>query len=79
MPFLVPATLKSISPKASSYPCISVNITDLSPLLIIPMAIPETGDLMGTPPSIRARVLPHTLAMEEEPLDSRTSDTRRIV
>ncbi len=43
------------------------------------MAIPETGALIGTPPSIKARVPEHTVPMEELPLDSRTSPTRRIV
>ena len=44
-----------------------------------PMAMPPTGALMGTPASIRASVDPHTEAMEVEPLDSRTSDTSRMV
>ena len=43
------------------------------------MATPETGALMGTPASIRDRVLAQVLAMEEDPLDSSTSDTRRMV
>lgn len=34
---------------------------------------------MGTPALMREREEPHTEAMEEEPLDSRTSDTTRIV
>ena len=41
--------------------------------------MPATGFLMGTPASIMAKVLPHTVAMEEEPLDSKMSDTMRMV
>ena len=44
-----------------------------------PMAMPETGALMFTPPSINASVPAHTVAMEEEPLDSRISLTKRMV
>src|SRR5207245_4019679 len=43
-----------------------------------PMAIPAHGDLSGTPASIMAREPPQTVAIEEEPLDSRMSLTRRI-
>ena len=43
-----------------------------------PIATPATGALIGTPASISARVVPQTLAMELEPLDSRISDTTRI-
>ena len=41
------------------------------------MATPATGRLIGTPASIRARVLPHTEAWEVEPLELMTSETRR--
>ncbi|OQA15703.1 MAG: hypothetical protein BWY64_02787 [bacterium ADurb.Bin363] len=41
--------------------------------------MPATGALIGIPPSISARVLPHTLAIDEEPFDSSTSDTSLIV
>ncbi len=44
-----------------------------------PMAMPPTGALMGTPASIRERVLPQTLAMEVLPLLESTSETRRMV
>jgi len=37
-----------------------------------------TGPLIGTPASISDSEVPHTLAMELEPLDSRISDTTRI-
>jgi len=39
------------------------------------IAIPATGAFIGTPASISARVPPHTVAIEEEPLDSRMSET----
>ena len=41
--------------------------------------MPATGAWIGTPASISARVLPQTEAMEVEPLEDRTSDTRRSV
>ena len=43
-----------------------------------PIATPATGALIGTPASISARLVPQTLAIELEPLDSRISDTTRI-
>src|SRR3569832_2099197 len=46
---------------------------------IRPMAIPDTGDFSGTPASIRARDEPQTVAIDDEPLDSVISDTRRMV
>ena len=60
-------------------PWISVRIVYLSPSLTRPMATPETGRLMGTPAFISESVLPQTEPMELEPLDSRTSETRRMV
>ena len=42
-----------------------------------PMAMPATGALMGTPASISDRLEAHTDAMDVEPLEDRTSDTRR--
>src|ERR1700740_3291937 len=42
------------------------------------MATPATGALVGTPASISASEVPHTLAIELEPFDSRISDTTRI-
>src|ERR687897_2386000 len=41
--------------------------------------MPATGDLIGTPASISDSVEPHTEAIDDEPLDSRMSDTTRIV
>ena len=79
IPSFVPVTLKSMSPKWSSSPRISDNTAYLSSpaFLINPMAIPDTGFLIFTPASINARVPAHTVAMEEEPFDSRISDTTR--
>ena len=75
IPSLVPATLKSMSPRWSSSPKISDKTLKSSPSLINPIAIPATGSLIGTPASISARDAPQTLAIEEEPLDSVISDT----
>ncbi len=41
--------------------------------------MPPTGSVIGTPASIRLRVAPQTEAIELEPLDSRMSETTRIV
>ncbi len=41
--------------------------------------MPATGALMGTPPSIRDSDDAHTEAMDVEPFDDSTSDTRRSV
>ena len=43
------------------------------------MAIPDTGFFIWIPASIRAKVPAHTVAIEEEPLDSNISDTTRTV
>ncbi len=43
------------------------------------MAMPATGAASGTPPSISARHPPHTVAMDDEPLDSVISETTRRV
>ena len=81
MPSVVPATLKSISPRKSSRPCISVSIATLpesSAAFIRPMAAPATGRFIGTPASISDSVEPHTEAWEVEPLELITSLTRRM-
>ena len=75
----VPATLKSMSPNASSAPRMSVSVTYLPSAWMRPMAMPATGALIGTPASIIDRVEPQTDAIEDEPLEASTSDTRRIV
>src|ERR671927_1242752 len=46
---------------------------------IRPIATPATGRLIGTPASISDSEEPQTEAIDEEPLDSRMSDTTRIV
>ena len=43
------------------------------------MATPATAAFTGTPASIRERLAPQTVAMEEEPFDSRMSETMRTV
>ena len=78
MPFDVPQTLKSMSPRKSSRPWMSERMTTSSPSLIRPMAMPETGALMGTPASMSASVEPHVDAIEEEPFDSMISETTRM-
>ncbi len=79
IPSRVPATLKSMSPSASSSPRISVRIATSSSSFIKPIATPAQADLIGTPASISERDDPHTVAIDEEPFDSRISDTMRIV
>ena len=79
-PSFVPATLKSISPIWSSAPCISVSTTNF-PLssVISPIAIPATGEEIGTPASINASEDEQTDAIEVEPLEDKASDTDLIV
>ena len=79
IPCLVPATLKSMSPKKSSSPWISTIVMKRSPSVIRPQEIPATGALIGTPAAISDSVEPQTDACEVEPLEDSTSDTRRIV
>ena len=43
------------------------------------MAIPATGVLIGTPASIKDNEEPQTVAIDEEPLDSKISETILIV
>ena len=78
----VPATLKSMSPKASSAPRMSVSATywvwpstwsDTRP-----MAMPATGALSGTPADNNAIVDAHTEPIEVEPLEPSASETCRI-
>jgi len=57
----------------------SVRIAILSPSLISPIATPAHAALIGTPASISDSELPQTVAIEEEPLDSSTSETIRMV
>jgi hypothetical protein len=53
----------------------SLRMATLSPSLISPIATPAQAAFMGTPASMSDSEPPHTVAMEEEPLDSRISDT----
>ncbi len=41
----------------------------------IPIAIPDTGDFIGTPASIKASVLPHVEAIDVLPFELITSET----
>jgi hypothetical protein len=43
------------------------------------MATPATGERIGTPASISANDPPQTDAIDDDPFDSRISDTQRIV
>ncbi len=79
MKSVVPATLKSMSPKASSAPRMSVSVTQAPSECTRPIATPATGALMGTPASISDSDDPHTDAIELEPFEASTSDTARIV
>jgi hypothetical protein len=72
---LVPATLKSMSPSASSAPRMSVRVTNVPLSAIMPIAIPATGALIGTPASMSESVEAQTLAIDVEPLEPRMSDT----
>ena len=79
MPSDVPATLKSISPKWSSSPKISVKTAYSFPSKIRPIATPATADFSGTPASIIDNEAPQTVAIDDDPLDSVISETIRIV
>ncbi len=57
----------------------SVRMAILSPSLIRPIATPAHGAFIGTPASMSASEPPHTVAIDEEPFDSRTSETTRKV
>ena len=74
----VPATLKSMSPKASSAPRMSVRVVYLPSAKMSPMAMPATGAAMGTPASMSDSDEAHTDAIEVEPFDDSTSETRRM-
>ncbi len=75
----VPATLKSMSPNASSAPRMSVSVTYLPSWYTRPIAMPATGLAIGVPESISDSVDPQTDAIDVEPFDDSTSDTSRIV
>ena len=75
----VPATLKSMSPKASSAPRMSVSATysvlPSTSSLTRPMAMPETGAFSGTPACSSDIVDAQTEPIEVEPLEPSASDT----
>ena len=48
-------------------------------VLTRPMATPATGASIGTPASNSASEPPQTVAIDDEPFDSRMSETTRIV
>ena len=52
----------------------SLNTANLSFSLTRPIATPATAFLIGTPPSINDNEPAHTVAIEEEPFDSRMSE-----
>ena len=80
IPSRVPETLKSISPKKSSSPMMSVTCVIFpSAAVNRPMEIPAQVALIGTPASINARHPPQTEAIDDEPLDSVMSLTSRTV
>ena len=79
MPVSVPATLKSMSPRWSSSPRMSDSTAKPRSSLISPIAMPATGRFNGTPASISASELPHTVAIEDDPLLSVISETTRSV
>ena len=79
IPSFVPATLKSISPRWSSSPWISVSTVNVSPSFISPIAIPATVDFIGTPAAINASDPPQIVACDEDPLDSVISETSLTV
>ncbi len=50
----------------------------MSPSTTKPIAIPAQGALSGTPASINESEAPQTVAIEDDPFDSRMSETTRI-
>src|ERR1700693_1376567 len=57
----------------------SVRIAYFDPSLISPIATPATAERSGTPASKSANDPPHTDAIDDDPFDSRMSETIRIV
>ena len=54
-----------------------MRVTKAPSSAIMPIAMPATGALIGTPASINDRVEPQTLAIDVEPLELSTSLTSR--
>jgi len=78
MPLAVPVTLKSISPAKSSASAMSLSTYGVSPSIIRPMAMPETGAFNGTPASISAKQLEQVAAIDVEPFWLIISVTERM-
>ncbi|RAO05342.1 hypothetical protein GUI43_04953 [Micromonospora noduli] len=78
----VPATLKSMSPNASSAPRMSVSVTywvlPSTSSEMSPIAMPATGAFSGTPAESRPSVEAQTEPIEVEPLEPSASDTCRM-
>ena len=55
-----------------------MKVVNSSPSWMRPQEMPATGAFMGTPASMRARVLPQMEPWEVEPLEESTSLTTRI-
>ena len=70
-----------MSPKKSSSPMMSVTKISFSPFSSVkrPTEMPAQVARMGTPASMSARQPPQTEAIDEEPLLSVMSETRRTV
>ena len=56
-----------------------MRIATFLPSLMRPIATPAHGAVIGTPASISASEPPQTVAIDDEPFDSRISETMRIV
>ena len=79
IPVRVPVTLKSMSPKASSLPRMSVRtMNSPSGSDIRPIAAPATDALSGTPASRSERLEPQVEAIEVDPLEVTHSETTRM-
>src|ERR1041385_3041357 len=57
----------------------SVRIAYFFPSLMSPIATPATAERIGTPASNNESDPPQTEAIDDDPFDSRTSDTMRMV
>src|SRR6266581_9544067 len=56
----------------------SVRMAYFSPSLTSPIATPATGAFKGTPASINESEAPQTVAIDDDPFDSRMSETTRM-
>src|ERR1700756_3277766 len=56
----------------------SVKMAYSLPSFTSPLATPPTGAFKGTPASISDSEAPQTVAIDDDPFDSRMSDTTRI-